>query len=115
MAEFLESLDVFALSSLAEGLPRVLLEAMAAGLPVVTTDCEGVGNISGLRECGTIVSKGDPPAIARAITELLDDADERSRRGRLAVEHVRRAHSIDRVCRDVVEEYRRIANGTGRK
>lgn len=69
---FIARADVFALTSRWEGNPRALLEALACGLPVVSTDCpsgprEILANISRSR----LVEMGDRPAITRAISELL--------------------------------------------
>lgn len=108
MPMFLLSLDVFAFTSLAEGLPRVLLEAMASGIPVVTTDCEGVENIGSLAQCGAIVPRGDTSAMAAAIESLIQDPEKRIRCGKIASTAVERGHSIERVCNEVMEAYRRL-------
>ena len=69
---FMVRADVFALSSLYEALPTVLIEALALGVPIVATDC-----ISGPREIlengkwGTLVPVGDAQALERAIQEAL--------------------------------------------
>jgi glycosyltransferase involved in cell wall biosynthesis len=81
---FLADVDLFALSSRREALPLVLLEAMAAGLPCVTT---AVGDVVGaVGEDAVVVPVGDEPALAAALGALLDDADRRADLGRRARE-----------------------------
>ncbi len=65
---------VFALSSLFEGLPTVLIEAMAAGVPVVSTDCEsGPSEILENGRYGKLVPVGDSQALAEAIARALQE------------------------------------------
>lgn len=65
--------SVFVLSSMWEGLPGVLIEAMAAGCPVVATDCpSGPREILADGRFGPLVPVGDPGALARAIRQMLD-------------------------------------------
>jgi glycosyltransferase involved in cell wall biosynthesis len=64
--------DAFLHVSLAEGLPQVLFEAAAAGLPVVATDVGGVSKALGQGERGIVVPPGDDAAAARALVELRD-------------------------------------------
>ncbi len=67
----LKSADVFVLPSYTEGLPNALLEAMAAGVPVVTTDVPGCRDLVHHRETGLIVPPRDARALARAIESTL--------------------------------------------
>ncbi|HMH50447.1 MAG TPA: glycosyltransferase [Candidatus Acidoferrum sp.] len=65
--------------SRSEGLPNVALEAMAAGVPVVATDVGGLGELITSGQTGVLIPPEDPSALARAIRQLLDRADERRR------------------------------------
>jgi glycosyltransferase involved in cell wall biosynthesis len=76
---FLPHLDVLAMSSHTEGLPCVLLEAMAAGVPVVATAVGGIPEAVADGASGFLVPPGDPAALADRIGRLL--ADEGLRRG----------------------------------
>jgi glycosyltransferase involved in cell wall biosynthesis len=71
--DLMHSFDIFALSSLWEGLPRVLPQAMAAGLPIVATAVDGNAEAvtDGLN--GFLTPPGDPAALAQALLRLLED------------------------------------------
>ena len=71
--DLLAAADLFVLPSLWEGLPMALVEAMAAGLPVVATEVSGTRAVMVDGETGLLVPPGDVPALARAITALLCD------------------------------------------
>ena len=75
MAETLERASMFVLSSDYEGMPNALMEAMASGLPVVSTDCGGGGARFLVRdgENGLLVPKGDENALAEAMEKVLSD------------------------------------------
>jgi len=68
---YFEAMDVFALSSLREGLPNVLLEAMALEVPVVATRINGVPRLVQDGRNGFLVEAGDPAALATALLGLL--------------------------------------------
>lgn len=67
-----------------DGLPNVVLEALAAGAPLVTTMAGGIGDVVEHDRTGVIVAERDAPAIARAIDALLGDSERRTRLAREA-------------------------------
>ncbi|HZG38247.1 MAG TPA: glycosyltransferase [Nodosilinea sp.] len=86
--DHLKNTDVFVLPSFAEGIPVVLMEAMAAGVAVVATQVAGVSELvlSGVN--GYVVSPGDRSALTECLHFLIKDADTRNRLGGLAREKV---------------------------
>ena len=88
VSTLLAGFDVFALSSQWEGLPRVVVEAMAAGVPVVTTDAGGVAEAVESGVCGVVVPVGDAAALADGVVALLDDRRLADRFARLAESRV---------------------------
>ena len=70
---FYGALDVFCLSSNSEGMPLTLLEALASGVPIVSTDVGGIPEIIESGKNGYLVPKGSAEALAQRITELLLD------------------------------------------
>jgi glycosyltransferase involved in cell wall biosynthesis len=89
VAEALAGADIFVLPSFAEGLPVVLMEALAARCAVVTTRIAGIPELVRDGETGLIVAPGEAGALARALRRLLDDPALRQRlaeAGRAAVQ-----------------------------
>jgi glycosyltransferase involved in cell wall biosynthesis len=78
LPSFYAAADIFVLPSESEGFPRVLLEAMAAELPVVAYDVGGVRDILGDRQQRYVCPRGDIACLADAIATLLSDADQRT-------------------------------------
>lgn len=81
VANALGAADVFVLPSFAEGVPVVLMEAMAAGLPVIATTVGGVGELVTHGESGLLVPPGDWRALANALCNLLADPERRADMG----------------------------------
>jgi glycosyltransferase involved in cell wall biosynthesis len=97
----LETLDVVALPSWTEGLPLVLLEAMARGRPVVATPVGGTPELVTDGETGLLVPPRDPEALAAALRRVLDDPELARRLGEAA-----RARVAERFS--AAEQERRI-------
>ncbi len=90
LATLYRSADVFALpTSLPEGFPTAILEAMAAGLPIVTTKSRGPADHLTEGEHALFVPPDDPVKLAAALTRVLADADLRSRMGKANRKKVR--------------------------
>jgi glycosyltransferase involved in cell wall biosynthesis len=79
VAHCLAACDVLAAPSRNEGMGRVLVEAMALGLPVVGTRVGGIGDVILDGECGLLVPPEDPGALAEALVELGLDAGRRAK------------------------------------
>lgn len=103
--ELLASFDVFVLPSLFEGLCYAVIEAQAAGVPVVATPVGGVGENVVEGETGLLVAPGDPDALAQRLIWILDHPEERRA---LAEEGRRRArgrYSKERMVEETIALY----------
>ena len=81
MPALLRSIHVVCLPSYREGLPKVLIEACAAGRPIVATDVPGCREVVDHEVNGLLVRVRDVPALAEALQRLLSDADSESENG----------------------------------
>lgn len=102
--------DVFALSSRWEGLPYVVLEAMAYGLPVVATGVDGIPEAVTAGETGLLVRAGCHRSLGDAIATLLAAPQERARMGDAGRLRVRTHFTIDRMIEQVSDLYRQVAS-----
>ena len=103
--ELLACAEISILPSRAEGLPNVILEAMAAGLPVVATRVGGTPEIIEDGASGLLVPPEDPCALAEAIQRLLRDRSMAARIGRTARERIRTSFSFERAAREIETVY----------
>ena len=94
--EVYQAMDIYALSSLREGLPNVVLEAMALGIPVAATRIAGVPLLVQDGQNGLMVEPGSKADLANALGRLLSDSDLRAKLGREARATVEAGYSFDR-------------------
>jgi glycosyltransferase involved in cell wall biosynthesis len=108
MAQVYAALDILALSSRNEGTPVVILEAMAARIPVVATAVGGVSDIVRDRETGWLVPAEDPQALMDAWKIVLADPTETGRITARAQDEVRAQFGSARMIADISDLYTRL-------
>lgn len=96
VSEVLMAADAFVMSSISEGLPMVLLEAMAAGVPCVATAVGGIPQLLG-SDRGLSVPAQDSAALASAMAAVARSPELRARFVANALEHLRKKHSFDAI------------------
>ncbi len=102
--DLLTAADLLVLPSRWEGMPNVVLEAMAAGLPIVATDVEGVREAVAAGAAEQVVATNDPQAFSERIVAILSDA---ALAERIANENHRR-HRQDLDLNEMVRAYERL-------
>ncbi|GAA5110963.1 hypothetical protein GCM10023320_03300 [Pseudonocardia adelaidensis] len=100
----LPAFDISCLSSVHEGAPLAVLESMAAGVPMVATDCGALRDLVADEEEGFIVPVGDEPALAARLERLIVDPALRRAMGERGRAHAEREFSIERT----VQGYQRL-------
>lgn len=101
--------DVVVMPSLwDEAFGLCVVEAMAAGKPVIVTDSGAMPELIGDGECGAVVAKGDPSALARAISALLDDPARAQSLGQAARQRALSVYPIERWVDGVIAAYGRL-------
>ncbi|MFW9802998.1 MAG: N-acetyl-alpha-D-glucosaminyl L-malate synthase BshA [Candidatus Thorarchaeota archaeon] len=104
MQEIMCSADVFLLNSTLEGMPLVLLEAMACSLPVVTTPAGGIPELVRPNKDGIVTEGFGIDEYAQAIIEILDDDSLRTRIGKAGRKRVEESFSAE----EIVTEYEKV-------
>lgn len=97
--------DVCLLTSISEGIPLTLIEAMAAGVPVVATDVGGVSEVVEHGLTGLLAPRGNEQALASAVLQLAGDPDLRSRLGRSGMLRARDLFSEEQMHTSYGELY----------
>jgi glycosyltransferase involved in cell wall biosynthesis len=110
---WLAAIDVFALSSDWEGMSNALLEAMAAGLPIVATAVGGTPDVVVDGVTGLLVPPRDSSALAKAIATLVRDPDLRRRMGQAGRERVLQHFSVERMVERTQNLYEQLLSAKG--
>ena len=105
--------DLFALASIRESLSIGVLEAMAHGLPVLTTDVGAHPAVVGESGAGRVVPAGSPPALAAALRGALDDPEAFAAMGRRGRDAVVSRHSMDHFASRTAAIYAEVLEGRG--
>jgi glycosyltransferase involved in cell wall biosynthesis len=111
VAEILDASDIVAHPGEQEGLSNAVLEAMAAGLPVVASSVGGNPEAVEDGETGRLVPPGDAQAMASAILELLRDPVRAAAMGRAGRERARRRFSLEGMVSEVEQMYLGLLRG----
>jgi glycosyltransferase involved in cell wall biosynthesis len=111
-ARYLKAADLFVLSSSYEGLPLAVLEALACGVPQVVTDVGGTTEAV-TPETGIAVPLRDPPALARAIAELLADPDRRRTMGQASRARHAERFALEPMVKGTAQVYDQVLRASG--
>jgi glycosyltransferase involved in cell wall biosynthesis len=109
--EIMGCFDIFVLPSLNEGMGRVLVEAMATGLPIVASSVGGIPDLVKDGENGLLVPPADASALEKAFSDLLTDKEKRNRMGeagkKMCLPYSAEAmvEQIDDLYKDLLEKY----------
>lgn len=116
---YMSAADVFVLPSVDEGVPRVILEAMAMEVAVIATRVGGIPDLVNQAETGVLVDPGDSVKLAKAIKSVLDRPEETGQRSKAAAERVRKMFSIEagasRYAEIVLSPRRQQTGASGRR
>jgi glycosyltransferase involved in cell wall biosynthesis len=106
VARFMSEASIFALPSVKEGLPKVLLQAMASELAVVASEIPGVVDVVFNGKNGLLFKQGDAQDLARCVLGLLSNPQEMRRLGREGRDAVVRNYSWEKTLRGLDEVYK---------
>ena len=104
----LRGIDQIIVPSTLEATPYVILEAMAAGVPVVASDIYGIPELVSADESGLLVRPGDESALRESIVRIMEHPELARRMGRAGRERYERHFTIERSVRETVDIYREL-------
>jgi sugar transferase (PEP-CTERM/EpsH1 system associated) len=107
IAEIMRAIDLFALSSIGEGIPITILEAMATGLPVVSTRVGGTCELVDEGETGALVPASDAAALGAAVAAYFRDPEMAARHGKNGRVKAEARYSVNSMVRGYMDVYDR--------
>jgi glycosyltransferase involved in cell wall biosynthesis len=107
---YLKAFDLFCLPSTSEGMPNVILEAAAAGLPIVTWDLPFYQEILDNGKTGLLVEAGNVEKLEEAVTRLIESPQLRAQLGVEAQARILREFSLERYIRSMTAAYDELLN-----
>jgi glycosyltransferase involved in cell wall biosynthesis len=115
VASVMRAFDIFALSSIAEGISNTILEAMATGLPVVATKIGGNPELVQHEVTGRLVNVGDVPSMAAALQQYVDDTNLRTEHGLNSRRRAEMSFSLDGMAARYEQLYCDVLNKGSRR
>ena len=109
------ALDLLVHPAREEGIPNVIMEAMAAGKPVVSTAVGGIAELVREGVDGRLVSPDDPAALAQVVVELIQDPERSRRMGEQGREQVLRTCSLERMIDQYEELLREVVSASPKR
>ena len=109
-SDWMQAFDIFCFPSLAEGMPNVILEAAAAGLPIIAWDLPFNREILPDPNMACLLSPGDYTALAEKLKELIQDGSQRASLGKLASAFILTNHDLAKYVTDLTAVYQEILN-----
>lgn len=110
IADLLAASDVFLMSSISEGIPLTVIEAMAARRPVVSTSVGGIPELIEHGVTGLLAASGDSASLAAFLVELYRRPDHRERMANVAARYVVEKFSLNRMLNGYRDVYRDVLN-----
>jgi glycosyltransferase involved in cell wall biosynthesis len=111
--DLLSAADSMLLTSLNEGLPRISIEAMAAGKPVIATDVGATSEVVIDDETGILLQPKDVQAASDALIRLIDSSELRSRLGESGRQYVEKNYSVDKYVERLDGLYQKLIKAQG--
>ncbi|MFX0201458.1 MAG: glycosyltransferase, partial [Candidatus Hodarchaeota archaeon] len=106
LPELYRNSDVFVLTSISEGIPRTILEAMACRVPVVSTELPQLVDV--VEGCGILVPRNDPGSVANAVFKITTDEELAQKLGEKGRAKVTKNYSWEDTVKRTLELYEEL-------